>query len=584
MRSLGLIGLSFLAVVLPHPATAGTAAATADTAAAAAATSAAASPSAARSDAHALGDLSKVGQVDFPTSCKPEVQSEFLRGVALLHSFFYGEARRIFIEVAEKDPSCAMAHWGEAMTWFHPIWAAPSPDDMKAGLAAVAKAEAAEAPTARERAYIESIAAYNRAAPGTDSGPVVLTCHGPTVPESRRAVYREALRKLHEKYPDDDEAAAFYALSLIKSNPLAEDLPVQLEAAGILEPLWRKHPDHPGVVHYLIHAYDYPTLAKKGLAAADHYAQIAPWVPHALHMPSHIYTRLGMWAESIKSNEDSAAASRAYSAAHHQGSTYYEELHALDYIAYARLQRCEDGKVKASVDQVNAITRTYSENDVAVAYAVSAIPLRYALERHAWKEAAALRASDLAVRTPFAAAFVEFAHALGQVRSGALDACRESLGRMQARRDETSDPRFAFFRRQIEIQMLAIKGLIAQAEGRTDEAIALVRYAADEDDALGKNPVSPGSLYPIREILGELMQDLNRPADAQAAFERSLELNPGRFNALLGAGRAAETAGRQEAARDYYGKLLDLAKAGDGTRPELARVRTYLKGDVARTE
>jgi tetratricopeptide (TPR) repeat protein len=543
-----------------------------------------AAPAQAPAQVPALGDLSKVGRVEFPTSCKAEVQPEFLRGVALLHSFFYGEARRVFDTVAEKDPSCAMAYWGEAMTWFHPIWAAPNGDEMKAGLAAVSKAEAAGAKTEREREYIASIAAYYRA-PESATGSVGQTCHGPTAQESRRAVYRDALKRLHEKYPEDDEAAAFYALSLIKSSPLKDDLPVQLEAARILEDLWRKNRDHPGVVHYLIHAYDYPTLAKQGVPAADHYAKIAPWVPHALHMPSHIYTRLGMWDQSIRSNAASAAAARAYGAAHYPGATYFEELHALDYLVYAQLQRGEDAKARAGVIQVNAITKTYPEADFVVAYALSAIPARDALERHAWKEAAALKpAEQLLERFPFARGQVEFARALGALRGGDLPAAREALERLKARRDETTDPRFAFFRRQLEIQHLAIGGLLAQTEGRTDEAIALVRYAADEDDALGKNPVSPGNLYPVREILGELMLDLNRPAEAQAAFERSLELNPGRFRALAGAARSAEAAGRREDARAYYGRLVDLARAGDGTRPEITRARSYLANpDVTRT-
>jgi tetratricopeptide (TPR) repeat protein len=531
----------------------------------------------------ALGDLSKVGTVDFPTSCSPEVEAEFLRGVALLHSFFYDEARRVFTEVSERDPACAMAHWGVAMTWFHPIWAPPTPDEHAAGLAAVERAEASGGRTARERDYIAAVAAFYRAARGATAAPIEQTCHGPTSAEAGRAAFRAALERLHLAHPDDPEAAAFYALSLIKSNPLAEDLPVQRKAAEILEPLWREHPDHPGIVHYLIHAYDHPTLAARGLAAADHYAKIAPWVPHALHMPSHIYTRLGMWEESIHSNAASAEASRAYAARFHPGATYFEELHALDYLVYAHLQRGEDTAARVLVERAARVDTTYPEVDFAAAHALGAMPARYVLERQAWEEAVALRpaAGKLAARFPFDAAHVELARAIGQLRTDRVDDARKTRERIERLRAETTDPRFAYFRRQLEVQLLALGGLLAQAEDRTDEAIALLRYAADEDDALGKSPVSPGSLVPVRELLGQLMLDLGRPAEALAAFERSLELNPGRFNALVGAGRAAELAGRAEAAREHYRGLLALAEAGDGTRPALARARSFLEGDVS---
>jgi hypothetical protein len=260
----------------------------------------------------ALGDLSKVGSLEFPTSCNAKAQTEFLRGVALLHSFFYEEARRVFTAAAALDPACAMAHWGVAMTWYHPIWAPPTGADLEAGLEAIAKAEKAGPVTERERDYIAAVAAFYRAAQENATGPAGQSCHGPTDYRTRRTAFSDGMAKIHGKYPSDVEAAAFYALSLILSSPKEEDLPIQLKAAGILEPLWKENPNHPGLVHYLIHAYDYPTLASKGLAAADRYASVAPWVPHALHMPSHIYTRLGMWQKSIEGNLASARAAREY--------------------------------------------------------------------------------------------------------------------------------------------------------------------------------------------------------------------------------------------------------------------------------
>ena len=535
-------------------------------------------------EAPVLGDLSRVGTVDFPTSCSQKAQPEFLRGVALLHSFFYEEARRVFDSAAALDPACAIAYWGVAMTWYHPIWSPPTDDDLAAGLAAVEKAESAGARTGRERDYVAAMAAFYRAAKDTPSGPVGQSCHGPTDHGARRAAFTQALERLHAKYPDDVEAAAFYALSLIYASPTKEELPNQLKAAAILEPLWKQHPDHPGLVHYLIHAYDHPTLAPKGLAAADHYASIAPWVPHALHMPSHIYTRLGMWQKSIAGNVASAEAARDYARKYHSGAANYNELHAMDYLVYGYLQTTQDSKAREVADHLAGMTKTYPEVDFAVAYATGAIPARLALERHAWQEAASLAPPNerFVAQFPFDAAHVELAHALGRVHTGDLDGARKALERIRELGNASSDPKFAYFRRQLELQRLAVAGWIARAEGRNDEAIALLRYSADEEDELGKHPVSPGAIVPVRELLGELYLALDRPADALGAFERSLQLNPGRYRGTAGAARAAELAGRADVARDYYAKLLELAQNGDGQRPEVAQARAYLDRETTR--
>ena len=534
-----------------------------------------------------LDDPGKVGTVDFPTSCSARAQPEFLRGVALLHSFFYEEARRVFTSAATIDPSCAMAHWGVAMTWYHPIWAPPTDDELQAGLQAITKAEKAGARTERERDYIGAVAAFYRAAKDNATGPAGQSCHGPTDYLVRRVSFSNALEKLHAKYPDDVEAAAIYALSLLLSSPKEEDLPILLKAAAILEPLWKEHPNHPGLVHYLIHAYDTPALAQKGIAAADAYASLAPWVPHALHMPSHIYTRLGMWQKSIDCNLASAEAAREYARKYHPDAANYNELHALDYLAYAYLQTARDAKAKEVADRVAAITKTWPEVDFAVAYAAGAIPARLVLERQAWQEAASMAAPRPALvgKFPFDAAHLEFAKALGRVHTGDLPGAREAMAKMKELKDASTDPRAAFFRRQLELQMLAVEGWIAWAENRHDEAIAFLRYAADEEDALGKHPVSPGAIVPIRELLGDLCLELNRPSDALAAFERSLQLNPGRYRATAGAAQAAEIAGKPETARDYYRRLIDLTAGSDGQRPEILRAKTYLaRGATPRPE
>ena len=336
------------------------------------------------------GDLRAAGKIDFPVSCKPETQEEFSRGVALLHSFFYEEARRIFTEVAEQDPKCAMAQWGIAMTWWHPIWTPPTSDEMKAGKAAIDKAMAMGNGSDREGRFIAALHAYYHAPDPAAAAAVGQSCHGPVGPRDRVVAYEKAMRDLLEHYPDDFEIETFYALARLSvgyATPNDTSLSNQLAAAQILEKLWTRNPNHPGVVHYLIHSYDYPALAQRGLPAAKAYASIAPWVPHALHMPSHIFTRLGMWDESIAANRASADASRAYAAKRHREATEAEELHALDYMAYAYLQEGQDTKAKEIVDFAATVRKTNPELEFSAAYALAAIPARFALERSDWNGA-----------------------------------------------------------------------------------------------------------------------------------------------------------------------------------------------------
>src|SRR5262245_26907172 len=286
-------------------------------------------------------DLRGVGNVTCPITCAREVQSDFARGVALLHSFFYEEARRIFTSVAERDPKCAMAQWGIAMTWWHPIWTPPTPDEMKAGKAAIEKAMAMDAGTDRERGFITALNVYYNTPDSSSAAAVGQSCHGPVGPPDRDIAYERAMHQLRDTYPYDFETQTFYAFAVLAvgyATPNDTSLSKQLEAAAIFEKLWKQNPNHPGVVHYLIHCYDYPALAQRGLAAAQTYDDIAPWVPHALHMPSHIFTRLGMWDESVAANRASAEASRAYAAMRHRDASEAEELHALDYMAYSYLQ------------------------------------------------------------------------------------------------------------------------------------------------------------------------------------------------------------------------------------------------------
>src|SRR6266516_4904953 len=535
------------------------------------------------------GDLRTAGAVDFPVSCASAARAQFIRGVALLHSFFYEEARRIFTAVAAKDPNCAMAQWGIAMTWWHPIWTPPTPDEMSAGKAAAEKAMAMKAGTDLERGFITALNAYYNTPDGPITGEVGQSCHGPIGSPDRVIAYEKAMRKLYERYPDDVETQTFYALAILAvgyATPTDTTLAKQLQAAALLEKLWKKNPNHPGVTHYLIHSYDYPALAERGLAAAKSYSSIAPWVPHALHMPSHIFTRLGMWEESIAANRSSADASRAYAAMRHREATEAEELHALDYMAYSYLQEAQDAKAKEIVDFVATVRKTNPELEFSAAYALAAIPARYALERNAWSEAATLPVPELRHWSSFPSfeALIEYSHALGRAHTGDVEGAHKAIDRMQQLRDSSTDPRLDYFKRHLVLQIQAASAWVTYSEGKKDEAINLLRRAADAEDILGKHPVSPGALVPAREQLGDLLLTLKRPKEAQREFEAALKIYPGRFRGLYGAAQAAEQNGEKEKAEHYYAKLVEQTAKADGSRSELAQLREYRTADSATTQ
>src|SRR6266478_2910201 len=527
------------------------------------------------------GDLRGVGKITFPVTCAPDVQSDFARGVALLHSFFYEEARRVFTSVAERDPKCAMAQWGIAMTWWHPIWTPPTPDEMRAGKAAIEKAMSMNAGSDRERGFITALNTYYNTPDSSAATPVGQSCHGPVGPRDRVIAYEKAMRQLRDKHPDDFEVQTFYAFAVLATGyatPNDTSLSKQVEAAGMLEKLWKQNANHPGVVHYLIHSYDYPQFAQRGLTAAQTYNSIAPWVPHALHMPSHIFTRLGMWDESIAANRASAEASRAYSAMRHRDATEAEELHALDYMAYSYLQEARDTEAREIVDIAAKVRKTNPELEFSAAYALAAIPTRYAFERNDWKAAAALTIPNLPHWSsfPFMEALIEYGHALGRAHTGDLDGARKAIARMQQLRDATTDTKFDYFKKHLDLQMQAASAWVAAAEGKKNEAVDMLRRAADSEDILGKHPVSPGAFVPIREQLGALLLEMGQPKEAQREFEAALKIYPGRFRGLYGAAQAAEQAGDKQNASRYYAKLAAQTTKSDGSRDELNHVREFL--------
>ncbi len=508
-----------------------------------------------------------LGRVHFPVSCSPAAQKTFDTGVALLHSFWYGEAESTFEQVVHADPSCAMGYWGIAMTFYHPVWAPPNAEDLKKGAAAVVHAKSVKAKTERERDYIAAIDVFYRDA-------------GKLSHRERALAWRNALRQLSVKYPQDSEAAIFFALALIATAPAGDRTYAdQKQAAEILNRLLPSHPDHPGIAHYLIHGYDSPALATLALPAARSYARIAPASAHALHMPSHIFTRLGLWQESIDSNLASAAAAKAYVAKTLPGATSQDQLHAMDYLEYAYLQTCRDTEAKQVVDDAAAISKL-DQQVFQAAYALAAIPARYALERRRWSAAAELAVGPAWfpwTQFPFAEAITHFVRAIGAARSGNLPMARAEIQKLAAIHAALAKSSQDYdWATQVEVQRLTASGWLAHAEGHSEVAVSAMKTAADLEDSTEKHPVTPGPVLPAREMLGELFMELNQPALALPEFENVLRSSPKRFNATYGAARAAELSGNRVKANQRYGQLLELCGQSGSGRLEVQNARAFL--------
>jgi len=516
----------------------------------------------AQHDQHAGTPPDDVGaaHVKFATSCAPTVHAAFNRGVALLHSFWFPQAVTTFQSILKTDPDCAMAHWGIAISrWGNPFAGLKGAPAVEATRAAVTDARKTGTPTPRERAYIEAVAALT-----TDTTP---GSHA-----ARIAAYESSMAALTKAYPDDREARMFYALAINQTaSPSDKTYTKQLQAAAILEPLFKDMPDHPGLAHYLIHSYDTPALADRGLVAARRYASLAPAVPHALHMPSHTFTRIGLWKESIDTNLKSADAAR-------RDKGVGEELHALDYLVYAHLQIAQDTAAKDVLDHALALAvadgGTAAGAAGAGAYALAAIPARYALERGAWNDAAALTVRP--ATTPHTEAITHFARALGAARRGQPADAAPDLARLAELRDKLQASQDVYWSGQVDIQRRVAAAWVAYAEGHRDEGIAALSAAADAEDATDKSAVSPGPLAPARELLGFMLMDAGRHRDALGAFEATMKKEPNRFRGTYGAARAAELADDRTTATTYYRRLLDVATAADTERQEIVAARAFL--------
>ena len=470
-------------------------------------------------EAHVHNAPETLGSVSFPVSCRPEAQSEFNQGIALLHSFAYAAAENAFRNVAAKDPRCAMAHWGIAMTFFHQLWEPPlSPVTISTAQREIKLAQGIDAGSERERKFIQALAMiYQDAA---------------TVPYQTRALnYEHAMRGLAADNGSDVEAQVFYALALLaNASPADKTHAKQKQAADLLEPLDRAYPQHPGIPHYLIHAYDNAELAPRGLPAAGAYSRVAPSAPHALHMPSHIFTRLGLWKDSIAANL------AARQAAHQQGDTG-EELHSMDYLVYAYLQTGRDQEAAQVILELSNMPKL-NTGDFKIGYAATAMPVRYAVERCQWTDAAAIVPPSAA--PPHGLAIAVWAHGLGLARSGRAAQAQKQIDQLRQIEAQLRAATNDYWATQVGIMALEVIAWKAQAEGKNGEAAARMREAADEEDALEKLPVTTGPIVPAREQLGDLLMEQNQTGLASKDFEIALANAPGRRGAVLGAARAAK--------------------------------------------
>ena len=500
-------------------------------------------------------------QIRFENSCAPAAQSELARGLSLLHSFEYPETKQIFGRLIEQHPDCAIAYWGAAMSLWHPLWAPPSEQDLAAGAALLARTEGLEM-TPREAAYLDALRAFFSS---TDT----------TTHRRRAEAFELRMAEVYADHLDDPDAAVFYALSLLASaDPHDKSYAHQFKAAGILNWVRASHPEHPGVLHYLIHSYDFPGLAHLALDAAMSYADAAPNSTHAQHMPSHIFTRLGLWDRSISSNHDSTHSAAEYTERAHLPGQYDEGLHSIDYLMYALLQTARDVEAKALLDRLAGIEKTDSEN-FKVAFTYAASPARFALERREWKEASELqliREEDFDWESfGWARSIHHFARGLGAARSGQLQKARQEVQVIEGLLAELPSATLPYWREQVQVHVDAVRSWVLLAEGKEAEALALARSAADREDAVDKHPVTPGEVLPARELYADMLLETGDSQSSLEQYQVVLEGSPNRLNALLGAAKAAAGAGDAALEKEYREVVRVQTRSGNPGRSGLAQ-------------
>jgi len=506
------------------------------------------------------GSPEKLGRVHFKTSCSPAAQQEFERALAMLHSFFFPETVKAFMAIPATDPSCAIAYWGIAISQRpNPLVGPFDAATLKRGLDAIEKGEAIGPKTQRERDWLAALKEFYKDYDKVDQ-------------DTRTNNYAKAMERLAAKYPDDVEAKIFYALALNETFDHKSMDPL-LKAIAILEPIDKKYPDHPGVTHYLIHSYDFPAIAYRGVPAANKYAKIAPSAPHAQHMPSHIYSMVGMWEDSVTSNWRSVLVANEYVAKAKLDGTLGGVPHAYDFMAYAYLQMGQDVKARSLIQDSMTIKKVIGVPWVG-ATARAAVPARYMLERQDWQGAAQLE--PLNTGFPMAEAITYFARAMGGARGGDIAAARTDIDKLKEQRAALEKAGQGYWAGQVEIQALAAQAWTAQGEGNKSDALKFMRAAADLEDASEKHVAMENRLYPMRELLADMLMAQGEAAAALKEYETSLKNAPMRLRGFYGAAKAAEASGDTKKARDYFEKLAKLTRNGDGDRPELRELKQRL--------
>lgn len=507
----------------------------------------------------------KFGSVSFDVSCSEKAQNDFNLAVSLLHSFEYDEAEKVFAKVTDEAPGCVMAYWGIAMCNYHPLWSPPSESELIKGSLVIELGRSLHAESERESDYINAIAVFYK-----DWGKVDH--------HARCINYEKSMEKIYIKYPRDKEAAIFYALALdAAADPADKSFVNQKKAGTILNAIYPNEPNHPGIVHYIIHTYDYPGLAELALPAARKYATIAPASAHAQHMPSHIFTRLGLWDESIKSNVISVASAKCYAENAAIKGHWDEELHGMDYLVYAYLQKAELGLAKEQWNYLKTIHDVYPLN-FKVAYAFAAIPSRYLLENKMWKDAASLEFHPVGFpweKFPWEKAIIHFTRLMGSVHMDNLDSARAELNILKLIHDTVAKENDMYKANQVEIQIKTSESWILFKEGKKNEALELMNIAADMEDATEKHPVTPGEVIPARELQGDMLMEMGNTLKALVVYQADLDRHPNRFNGLYGAGLAAEKSGDRRKAKFYYQQLSDQSTI-NATRSDLAMARLFL--------
>jgi tetratricopeptide (TPR) repeat protein len=499
----------------------------------------------------------KLGRVLFKTSCTPQAQKEFERALALLHSFYFPETVKAFSAIPQTDPNCAIAYWGIAVsTRPNPLVGPWDAATLRRGLEAVKQGQAIGAKTARERDWLAAIEEFYKDFDTVDQ-------------DTRTKNYARAMEALTKKYPRDVEAKIFYALALNETFDHKSMEPL-LKAIKILAPLDKKYPDHPGITHYLIHSYDFAPLAKKGVPAANKYAKIAPAAPHAQHMPSHIYSMVGMWQESIDSNLRSVKVANEYAAASKLDGTLAGVPHAYDFMEYAYLQLGQDAKAKALIEDSAAVQKIIGPVS-AGQMARAAVPARYMLERQDWQGAAALQ--PLGTPFPAAEAVTHFARAMGAARSGNFAAAQADIDKLKELRAGLAQANQSYWAEQVEVQILATQAWVAQIQNQKDEALRFMHAAADLEDGSEKHVAMEYRLYPMRELLGDMLREQGQAVAALKEYEVSMKNAPNRLRGYYGAAKAAEAAGDQKKAATYMRRLAQLTRAADSDRLEVREAK-----------